>query len=368
MEHWQRKIKKFRWNANLSSTRCIKDTKICDVSFNNKLKHKTVIYGLRTNTEALVTKWSCRCDPYNYKHLFLNNDELLMGKSDSIHCEQLPIKLGKQLVCYMSNYILKFGKIFQKFSNMRKVSYEMAVHLMNETRKNVNIGPGHWRQIVIALHTTEIKNEIARNNPQNLESLFQANEYKKIAQSFVLKEHYFKKLFVFIYWKIIRPHREDWRIWISRMGGQIISCDMTYSVSDKIYGIQDCRNLPHSKNSDGRSESLQILAGTLTLQNWAHFSFDEILIPRASEKHCYVAPEIGIFIGYLCENSEQPITKLNIKHDGFESGLNLDVKCGYCTKAIFGSKIRNKHSKKIINVDDLIHNISVKNMYTNLFS
>ena len=101
MQNWTRKIKPFRWNANLSSTRCIKDTKICDVSFNHKLKHETVIYGLTTNTQAPVTKWSCQCDPYNYKHPFLDNDLLLMGKSDFIHCKQLPIKVGNQLVCYM---------------------------------------------------------------------------------------------------------------------------------------------------------------------------------------------------------------------------------------------------------------------------
>ena len=246
----------------------------------------------------------------------------------------------------------------------------MALYLLNQTREDVNIGPSQWREIILHLHVNAIQSEIVKNYQNQINSLFKAHEYETIAESFILSEHYFKKLFVFIYFEIVRKQRNNWRLWIARMGGDIITCDMTYSVFDKIFGFQDSQTVTDQNKSewyqeenkmdcDSRYHSLQIKVGTLTLQNYAHFSFDEVLIPRASEKHCYVAPEIGIFIGYLCKYSEHGINRLNIKHDGFESGLNLDVKCGYCTKAIFGEKIENESTGEIIDINNLIHNLSV---------
>ena len=48
-------------------------------------------------------------------------------------------------------------------------------------------------------------------------------------------------------------------------------------------------------------------------QNWSHFSYDEIMVPRGSEEHHIYALNSCILI--ICVYSELPVDYMNIKHD-----------------------------------------------------
>lgn len=246
------------------------------------------------------------------------------------------------------------------------------MYCLNETMQDPSIGPAQWYDRVKRLHENHIK---TYQNLANCQIRILPKELNKLSDSYVMSEYLFRQLFIYLYCKIIKPLRQKWRIWVARMGGTCISTDMTYSIFDKLYGHCDYKRMTQNIDIHGnvdptldgtldkRTTQRHMQVGILTIQNQYHFSFDEVMVPYASEQHCYLAPEIAIFLGWICKYSEKRIESMNIKHDGLTSGRKLDVKVGYCASKIFGKTITNEYTGQVFEMDKFTHQISVKNIF-----
>lgn len=148
-----------------------------------------------------------------------------------------------------------------------------------------------------------------------------------------------------------------------RMGSPVISIDTTFSVCDKIHDTVDSETVlkptEEERVIDARGMRRFMEVGVLTLLNGHHFSFEEVLVPRASEEHSFVAPEIAIFIGWLMKYSEPAMEGLNLKHDGLECNRYILLKVQDCLQQIFGKQILNVYSSKIGSVETLMQSAIV---------
>ena len=141
------------------------------------------------------------------------------------------------------------------------------------------------------------------------------------------------------------------------MGGSIISIDVSFGMVDKIYASKDCLTTEEEKKDmdklDGRRTQRHIKTGVLTLHNYAHFAYEEVLTPDATEQHSFICPEIGLWMGGVIINSEKRINQMCVKHDGLESNKYTAIKAAETVPHIYrdyviNGYIQNKfHGQKV---------------------
>eukprot|EP01083_Nonionella_stella_P290688 989107_1 len=297
----------------------------------------TTIYGLSQNHEGDIPVFVCNkfvCNAlYKFSSFEFTADEYV---TDAI---AQPIKLNETLC-----------------------TFAMCSFLNNKTLSDPSIGPGHWRDIVLAHHYNTLSVEIANYNiaHPNTAYVVTKQNLKKLAEMHVMKPHYFTQMYHHVYWFNWKRRRMEWSHCIYRMGGDCCSSDVTFDVISVLFGKFDSSTSDEEKEKaeafDGRKLQNPVDVGVMSVANRYGYSPFEIMVPGKSEKHIYLVPGMSKFTAEHIKHSEKGTHGMNYKQDGFVQSKNLPIKAAFFTAQRYGNIIRNEGRNETYNIDELSKN------------